>query len=117
MKPEGFPPSVRVRKRADFKRAYDEGSKVVMRPFVLFARPNGLAASRLGVTATRKLGPAVLRNRARRILREAYRRCQSELPPGHDLVVVARPALLDMSPASVTPLFRDAVERATRAAA
>lgn len=106
-----------MRKRADFKRAYDEGNKVVMRPFVLFARPNGLAVSRLGVTATRKLGPAVVRNRARRIVREAYRHCQAELPQGHDLVVVARPSLLDLSPASVTPLLRDAVERATKVAA
>lgn len=88
-----------------------------MAPFVLFARPNNLAVSRLGLTATRKLGPAVVRNRARRLLREAYRHCRREFPQGHDLVVVARPGLLALSPRAIVPLLRTAVERATRAAA
>lgn len=106
-----------MRKRADFKRAYDEGSKVVMRPFVLFARANGLAHARLGVTATRKLGPAVVRNRARRLVREAFRQCRTTLPGGHDLVVVARPALLDMKPSGLAELLRAAAQRAVEAAA
>lgn len=106
-----------MRKRADFQRAYDQGNKVVTRPFVLFARPNELPTSRLGVTATRKIGPAVVRNRARRLVRETYRRCRGSLPVGHDLVIVVRPALLLLTPVTLEPLLQAAAERATRAAA
>lgn len=62
--------------------------------FALFARPNGLPHSRLGVTTTRKLGKAVTRNRARRLVREAYRTHRGELPTGLDLVFVVRAPLL-----------------------
>lgn len=65
-----------------------------MPEFALFARPNGLLHSRLGVTTTRKLGKAVTRNRARRLTREAYRTHRDELPAGLDLVFVVRAPLL-----------------------
>jgi len=65
-----------------------------MPEFALFARPNGLLHSRLGVTTTRKLGKAVIRNRARRLTREAYRTHRNELPKGLDLVFVVRAPLL-----------------------
>ncbi len=56
--------------------------------------PDGVAkfdgASRYGLTATRKIGDAVRRNRAKRLIREALRTCEAELRPGLDVVVVAR---------------------------
>jgi ribonuclease P protein component len=95
LKPQGLPPEHRVRKRRDFEKAYEEGKKVVMPEFALFGRPNGLPHSRLGITTTRKLGKAVIRNRARRLVREAYRTHRDRLPHGFDLVVVVRAPLLD----------------------
>ena len=57
---------------------------------VLYCRPNGLGRNRLGVTVSTKLGGAVVRNRARRRLREVFRLAQPDLKPGHDIVLVAR---------------------------
>ena len=57
---------------------------------VLYARPNRLGVNRVGITTGKKLGHAVIRNRARRRLREVYRLNESLFKPGFDIVVVAR---------------------------
>ena len=57
---------------------------------VLYARPNRLGQNRVGITTGKKLGHAVVRNRARRRLREVYRLNESLFKPGYDIVVVAR---------------------------
>lgn len=106
----------RLRKRADFERAYRDGTKVVTRPLVLFARLNGGEIRRLGITATRKIGNAVIRNRARRLVREAYRRIRTEVAPGYDYVVVVRPPLLRRSPDELTPVLAEAIAKATQEA-
>ena len=62
---------------------------------VLYARPNRLGVNRVGITTGKKLGHAVVRNRARRRLREIYRLHESQFRPGWDLVVVARSRAVD----------------------
>ena len=57
---------------------------------VLYARPNRMGVNRVGITTGKKLGHAVVRNRARRRLREVYRLNESMFKPGFDIVVVAR---------------------------
>ena len=57
---------------------------------VLYARPNRMGVNRVGITTGKKLGHAVVRNRARRRLREVYRLNESLFKPGYDIVVVAR---------------------------
>ena len=57
---------------------------------VLYARPNRTATNRVGVTVSKKLGCAVVRNRVRRRLREVYRLNEDKFAPGWDIVVVAR---------------------------
>ncbi len=57
---------------------------------VLYARPNRGAANRVGVTVSKKLGKAVVRNRVRRRIREVYRLNEDRFLPGFDIVVVAR---------------------------
>ena len=57
---------------------------------VLYARPNRLGVNRVGITTGKKLGHAVVRNRARRRLREVYRLNEGKFKPGYDIVVVAR---------------------------
>ena len=57
---------------------------------VLYARPNRLGGNRVGITTGKKLGHAVVRNRARRRLREVYRLNEALFKPGYDIVVVAR---------------------------
>ena len=57
---------------------------------VLYARPNRLGVNRVGIPTGKKLGHAVVRNRARRRLREVYRLNEVKFKPGYDIVVVAR---------------------------
>ena len=57
---------------------------------VLYARPNRLGINRVGITTGKKLGHAVVRNRARRRLREVYRLNEALFKPGYDIVIVAR---------------------------
>ena len=57
---------------------------------VLYARKNGTDTNRVGITVSKKLGHAVVRNRVRRRLREIYRLHEDKFQPGWDIVVVAR---------------------------
>jgi ribonuclease P protein component len=89
---ERLQPNERVRRRADFEHIYEHGAKRhgrFMTVFVL-AREGASAgeAARLGIAATRKLGNAVVRNRAKRVSRELFRRHKPE--GGLDVVVVPR---------------------------
>ena len=60
------------------------------RNFLVLLRPNQLPQVRLGVTVTKKIGKAVIRNRIKRYVREFFRLNKHYLPQGHDLVVIAR---------------------------
>ncbi len=70
------------------------------------------ATTRLGVLTSRKIGSAVVRNRARRLLREAFRVHQAELTRSMDLVLVARPSILNRAWADVERDFLTAMSRA-----
>jgi ribonuclease P protein component len=77
--PEGLPKHQRLAKRREFLRVYELGRKIFARYSVLFYAPNELPHSRLGITATKKAGNAVLRNKYKRWSRETYRRHQHPL--------------------------------------
>mgnify|MGYP006272548331 CR=1 FL=1 len=89
----GLERSSRVRRRPDFERAYDTGIRVHGQFMTVFFVSNGLERSRFGVAATRKIGPAVDRNRAKRLARELFR--QHRVSSGLDVVVVPRRDMLD----------------------
>ena len=57
---------------------------------VLYCRPNHTGKNRVGITVSKKLGKAVIRNRVRRRLREVYRLNEGLFTPGYDIVIVAR---------------------------
>ncbi len=76
---EALPKEKRLAKRRDFLRVYDTGRKFFARYSVLFVAGNGLPHSRLGITATKKLGKANVRNRLKRWTREVYRRQREPL--------------------------------------
>ena len=85
---------IRLKRTADVRRVYDEGRSWPHPWLVLVARPNGLDFSRVGVSASRRVGRAVLRNRAKRLLREAARRLYPGLKHGWDVMLVARTGIL-----------------------
>jgi ribonuclease P protein component len=84
---EALPREARILARADFVETYETGRRLPGRLLVVFARPHA-GAGRLGVTATRKVGGAVVRNRARRRVREAYRRWRANRATGGGLDIV-----------------------------
>jgi ribonuclease P protein component len=86
---------IRLRRTSDVQRVYDEGQSWAHPMLALVARPNDLDLSRVGVAASRRLGSAVARNRAKRLLREAARRLYPQLKAGWDVMLVARPKILE----------------------
>lgn len=89
---QSFPKSLRLLRRPEFRRVYEEGRRGSARICTIFYLSNGLPRTRLGITTPRALGGAVVRNRIRRRLREIFRLNQSAIPPGWDIVLNPRPA-------------------------
>ena len=80
-----------IRRRADYLRVQKTNVRVTSRHFVFLLAPGQRAdIGRIGITVSRKIGTAVVRNRARRLVRESIRRMPGFVPPGIDLVVVLR---------------------------
>ena len=77
----------------DFLALYKKGRFASSKYSVIYVRPNGKPFNRLGITAGKKVGNAVCRNRAKRLIRLAYRNAEIKLPVGMDIVIVARTAL------------------------
>lgn len=80
-----------------FRRLYQKGKSASGHCVVVYCRKNGLPYNRLGLTAGTKLGHAVVRNRIRRRIREAYRLSEQSYVLGYDIVVVARHRAVDAS--------------------
>jgi ribonuclease P protein component len=81
-------PGERIRRRPDFLAAYEKGTKLHGRYMTVFVRATGLDTGRVGVSATRKIGTSVVRNRAKRRARELYRR--AKVDAGLDLIIIPR---------------------------
>ena len=82
--------SVTIKENYEFRRLYSKGRSVVTPSLVMYCRKTNRAQNRLGVTVSTKLGHAVVRNRARRRLRELFRLSQGEMMQGYDVLLVAR---------------------------
>jgi ribonuclease P protein component len=85
----------RLTSSTDFKRVRRTGKSYAHPLAILVVSPNDLTISRFGVTAGRALGGAVRRNRAKRRLREALRTFMPRMASGQDVVLIARPALIE----------------------
>src|SRR4030042_2773946 len=91
-----FSKSVRVLNRKDFVNLNRFGQKLRTAHFTVFWAKNGVDRSRLGITASRKVGGAVVRNRFKRFVREVFRLHKGFFPAGCDIVVSARKSADDL---------------------
>jgi len=111
-------PWQRLRLRREFDRDRGIGLRYecpaflcrILPPMDPAARP----CRRLGVIASRRIGGAVQRNRAKRLMREVFRLNQHALPEHCDVILIARRELLDQRLADLEIRFRDAAQRATK---
>ena len=102
----------RLRRRPEFLKVQRQGVKTRGRYLTLFSLPNGLDTSRLGVVATRKLGGAVQRNRAKRVMRELFRLNRGNL--GFDIVALLRPSFSEKPYRLLEEDYRVALESQNR---
>jgi ribonuclease P protein component len=110
----GFPREVRLLKKREFDAVFEQGAKGITRALVIFARPNGMNLTRLGLVVSKKHGKAVRRNRIRRLLREAFRLERQNFPVGLDLVCIPRAGVFPDRLAELIPLFRTTVQKAVK---
>lgn len=79
-----------IKKNKEFLKLYKKGKFFVAKYLVLYVLDNKSKVNRLGITASKKFGCSVKRNRIRRLIKECYRHYEDQLNEGFDLVFVAR---------------------------
>lgn len=103
---QGFPKAVRLRTRREFSRFSTPQLRFVGKAIIIEALEQQLGVTRLGITVSKRFGKANQRNRFKRIVREAFRRCLSQLPIGLDINVKPRNEAYEAStPAIEQELF------------
>jgi len=90
MTDQSFPKQLRLRSRTDFRQVYERRCSVADGMLRLVGRLNALEYSRIGLSVSREVGRAVIRNRWKRLLREAFRLSRERLPGGLDFVAIPR---------------------------
>ncbi len=104
---------MRLCRSQDFQHVWNEGQSWAHFLFILWAVPRaGSRKTRLGLVASRKVGNAVARNRARRLLREAARQLYGHVPPGWDIILLARRPILQVKEPCVETALARMLQRA-----
>ena len=99
---------ITIKENKIFKKAYYKGKKEVSQNLVLYYLPNK-DKTRVGITVSKKIGKAVVRNRIRRLIRESWRSfCVKE---GFDVVIVARNAAANSNFASVNKSLSELLQK------
>jgi ribonuclease P protein component len=110
MPSERFSKDHRVRRRGEFQRVFDLSLRTKGRYLTILVAPNDIGTARLGIVASRKLGDAVRRNRAKRLIREVFRRSATQ-ERGMDVVVIPRRELFGAAFTDFEADFRNVLKR------
>ena len=100
---------VRIKENYEFRRAYNRGKSFVTPYAVIYAFKTKRNDIRLGITAGKKIGKAVERNRAKRLIRAAFRNVLPKINLGYDFVIVARVRILNVKSTVVEKSFLKAL--------
>jgi ribonuclease P protein component len=114
MPDERFTKAERLRKRQEFRQVYAAGRRYSLSLFTVFALPTPRGKTRLGVTVTKKIGRAVKRNRAKRLIREVFRRNKNRIGGSFDLVVNVKDKLVEATYREVEADFLTLIARLRR---
>lgn len=101
-----------LRRKSDFSAIYNKGKSVGERYVVLFYRKNGLEYNRTAFLASKKVGKAVARNRARRLMKESVRQLDGHFPDGYDYIFIARNTINNSKCADVKKSIEAAMKKA-----
>jgi ribonuclease P protein component len=101
--------SQKLSRRAEFTRVYERGVRLRGRFMTCFALANELGSPRLGISASQKIGNAVVRNKAKRLTRELFRTYKPLIPI--DIVIIPRREMVDASWRNLEADYRNALER------
>jgi ribonuclease P protein component len=100
----------RIRRKRDFIRLYKSGRRFRGRYFTLIYGPNSLGASRLAVVVSKKVGPAVARNRVKRRIKDLFRRNKDLLQEPTDLIAVARKEVVGLAAPELRAAYIQALD-------
>ncbi len=89
-------PLLRLKKNWEFKRVYRYGRTVVSKNIVLYYCPNRMESNRIGFSVSKKVGGSVIRNRIKRLFKEALLNTENKMKKGYDLILIARKPSADL---------------------
>ncbi len=102
----------KLKQNSEFRRIYGRGTSFVDSAFVVYALKNRSGDIRLGLTVSKKLGGAVARNRAKRVLTAAFRECAPKIKKGYDFVLTARSVILSAKSTEITAKLMNYLQKA-----
>ncbi|MCK5914678.1 MAG: ribonuclease P protein component [Deltaproteobacteria bacterium] len=109
-----FPKDERIRERREFTEIFDNARKTHSSHLILFRRSNSRQSARVGITASRKVGVAVVRNRIKRLIREYYRQHKADFIPGFDYSLVVKKSFSRLSRGAAADELRSILAKSTR---
>ncbi len=100
-----------LRKNEDFSIVYKKGKSLGEQYIVFFYRKNYKQINRVGFLASKKVGNSVLRNRARRLMKESYRNLKNNIITGYDMIFIARNKIVGCKQIDVEKSMKRALKR------